>query len=133
MGVRTGPPRRRRTGFLGEWDRLVGARGVPTVPRRRGRKPRVPLADVLAGLTFHAAQASGTLGQHGAMVLPDPLSESAWADRRARLPWTIFADLMRRVLRARATRQQADAFWRGWRLIALDGTQFSLANTAAIQ
>jgi hypothetical protein len=35
-------------------------------------------------------------------------------------------------LRPRATRQQREAFWRGWRLTALDGTQFSLTNTPQI-
>jgi len=44
----------------------------------------------------------------------------------------VFADLMRRALRPRATRRQPEAFWRGWRLLALDGTQFSLTNTPQI-
>jgi hypothetical protein len=36
-------------------------------------------------------------------------------------------------LRPRATpRQHREAFWRGWRLVALDGTQFSLINTPQI-
>jgi hypothetical protein len=49
------------------------------------------------------------------------------------LPWEIFAELMRRALRPRATaRQHREAFWRGWRLVALDGTQFSLINTPQI-
>jgi hypothetical protein len=48
------------------------------------------------------------------------------------LPWEIFAELMRRLLRPRATRRQPAAFWRGWRVVALDGTQFSLTNTPQI-
>jgi DDE family transposase len=121
-----------RTGFLAAWNQLVGARGIPTLPRRRGRKPRVPLPNLLASLTFHAMQGVGTLGEHFATLFDDPLSDSACADRRARLPWAIFAELMRRVLRPQATRRQRDAFWRGWRVVALDGTQFSLANTPQI-
>ena len=40
---------------------------------------------------------------------------------------------MRRALRPRATpRQHREAFWRGRRLVALDGTQFSLINTPQI-
>jgi hypothetical protein len=40
---------------------------------------------------------------------------------------------MRRALRPRASpRQHREAFWRGWRLVALDGTQFSLINTPQI-
>ena len=40
---------------------------------------------------------------------------------------------MRRALRPRATpRQHREAFWRGWRLVGLDGTQFSLINTPQV-
>jgi DDE family transposase len=121
-----------RAGFLTAWHQLVGARGIPTLPRRRGRTPRVPLPHLLASLTFHAMQGVGTLGEHFSTLFDDALSDSACADRRARLPWAIFAELMRRVLRPRATRRERDAFWRGWRVVALDGTQFSLANTPQI-
>jgi hypothetical protein len=112
---------------------LVGGRGLPTLPRRRGRKPRVPLAGLWPALIYHMLQGPGTLAEHAAQVLDDSLVDSSWADRRARVPWALFADLMRRLLRPRATRrQQPDAFWRGWRVVALDGTQFSLTNTPQI-
>lgn len=40
---------------------------------------------------------------------------------------------MRRALRPIATRRrQPDAFWRGWRLLALDGTQYSVMNTPQV-
>jgi hypothetical protein len=116
---------------LAAWDRLVGP-WRPTLPVRRGRKPRVPVKDLLPALTFHVMQGAGTLAEHSAELFADALSESAWADRRARLPWAIFADLMRRVLRPKATRRQTNAFWRGWRLVALDGTTFSLTNTPQV-
>ena len=119
-------------GFHAAWRRLVGPRGVPTLPRRRGRKPRVPLTELLPALVFHVMQNAGTLAEHSAHLFDDALADSSWADRRARLPWTIFAELMRRALRAKATRRQPGAFWRGWRLVALDGTQFSLTNTPQI-
>jgi len=121
-----------RAGFLTAWGQMVGARGIPVIPRRRGRKPRVPLADLLAALTFHVMQGAGTLAEHFSDLFHDALADSSWADRRARMPWDIFAELMRRVLRPKATPRQRDAFWRGWRVIALDGTQFSLTNTPQI-
>lgn len=121
-----------RPGFLAAWHQLIGPRGLPRLPRRRGRKPRVPLTDLLPALIFHVMQGAGTLAEHFADLFDDSLANSSWADRRARLPWEIFAELMRRVLRPRATRRQPDAFWRGWRLVALDGTQFSLTNTPQI-
>jgi Transposase DDE domain len=116
-------------GFLGAWQRLIGPRGVPTIPPRRGRKPRVPLGDLLAALTFHVMHNAGTLAEHFAHLFEDTLADSSWADRRARVPWPIFVELLQRVLRAKATRRQPEAFWRGWRLVALDATQFSLTNT----
>lgn len=108
----------------------MGAAGLPTLPRRRGRKPRVPLTQLLPALTFHVMQGAGTLAEHFSQLFNADLADSSWSDRRTRLPWEIFADLMRRALRPQATRRQhREAFWRGWRLVALDGTQFSLTNT----
>lgn len=99
---------------------------------RRGRKPRVPTAELLPALIFHVMHGPGTLAEHSAQLFRDSLVDSSWADRRARLPWEIFAELLRRLLRPRATRRHPDAFWRGWRVVALDGTQFSLTNTPQI-
>jgi hypothetical protein len=121
------------TGFLAAWEHLVGPQGVPTVARRRGRKPRVPVSQLLPALTFHVMQDAGTLADHLFQLFRVPLADSSWSDRRLRLPWEIFADLLRRALHPRATpRQHREAFWRGWRLVALDGTQFSLINTPQI-
>jgi DDE family transposase len=120
-------------GFLAAWAQLVGARGIPTMAPRRGRKPRVPLTQLLPALTFHVMQETGTLADHLFQLFREPLADSSWSDRRLRLPWEIFAELMRRALRPRArARQHREAFWRGWRLVALDGTQFSLINTPQI-
>lgn len=125
--------RRSPTGFLGAWEDVVGPRGVPTLALRRGRKPRVPLTQLLPALTWHVMQDTGTLAEHLFQLFREPLADSSWSDRRLRLPWEIFAELMRRALRPRATaRRHRDAFWRGWRLVALDGTQFSLINTPQI-
>ncbi len=44
-------------------------------------------------------QGAGTLAEHFSELFDDSLADSSWADRRARLPWEIFAELMRRVLR----------------------------------
>jgi hypothetical protein len=117
-------------GFLAAWGELLGAILLPSVPRRRGRKPRVALASLLAALVFHVMNATGTLAEHFEMLFEDALNNSACCDRRARLPWQIFADLMQRVLRPLARRRRhPEAFWRGWLLTALDGTQHSITNT----
>jgi hypothetical protein len=119
-------------GFLNAWANMV-PNGVPQVPRRRGRKPRVPLDRILQALTFHVAEGAGTLAEHFFELFQEPLADSSWSDRRRRLPWEVFADLMRRALRPIATRRrQPDAFWRGWRVLALDGTQYSVMNTPQV-
>lgn len=119
-------------GFLDAWNRLVANWELPPLPHRRGRKPRVPLRDLLPALTFHVLSGAGTLSEHFAQRFDAPLADSSSADRRARLPWQIFTDLMQRVRRPQATRRQPDAFWRGWRVVALDDTQFGLTNTPQI-
>ena len=123
---------RRRTASWSAFDELVPPDQLPTVPPRRGRKPRVPLAALLTSLVFHVMNATGTLAEHFALLFEDALNDSSCADRRARLPWQVFADLMARALRPLARKKcHPEAFWRGWRLVALDGTQFSLSNTPA--
>jgi len=86
------PPQRRPKaphGFLAAFDELIAPDRVPTVPPRRGRKPRVPLAALLTSLVFHVMNAAGTLAEHFAPLFEDALSESACADRRARTPWQV--------------------------------------------
>jgi Transposase DDE domain len=120
------------TGFLNAWANMV-PNWMPQLPRRRGRKPRVPVTQLVSALTFHVMQGAGTLAEHFFELFQEPLANSSWSDRRIRLPWEIFADLMQRALRPIATRrEQPEAFWRGWRLIALDGTQYSVTNTPQV-
>jgi hypothetical protein len=133
MAHRARTSHRSPTGFLDAWAELVGPRGVPSVARRRGRKPRVPVTQLLPALTWHVLQDTGTLAEHLFQLFREGLADSSWSDRRLRLPWEIFAELMTQALRPRARPgPHRDAFWRGWRLIALDGTQFSLINTAQV-
>jgi len=128
----TPPSHERPGGFLGAWDDLVGPDWLPAPLQRRGRKPRVPIPQLLQALTFHVTQGAGTLAEHFFELFDEPLANSSWSDRRARLPWEVFADLMRRALRPIASRRRGEGFWRGWRLLALDGTQYSVTNTPQI-
>ncbi len=112
---------------------MVGPNWVSPPLHRRGRKPRVSIDQLLQALTFHVMQGAGTLAEHFFALFEEPLANSSWSDRRMRLPWEVFADLMRRALRPIATRRRhRDAFWRGWRLTALDGTPYSVTNTPQI-
>jgi hypothetical protein len=42
------------------------------------------------------------------------LADNPCSDRRLRLSWEIFAELMRRALLPLAARRHREAFWRGW-------------------
>jgi hypothetical protein len=122
------------TGFQAAFWESFGAVRL-ALPKRRGRRPRVPLAKVLPGLVFHFMNAAGTLAEHFAQLFAeDALCDSSLSERRARLPWEVFSELMRLGLRPLAqVATHAEAFWRGWRLVALDGTQFSLTNTPQVK
>ena len=55
----------------------MGPRGVPPVPPRRGRKPRVPVTQLLPTLTWHVMQDSGTLAEHLFQLFRTPLANSS--------------------------------------------------------
>jgi hypothetical protein len=94
----------------------------------------VPLPAVLAALVFHVMNPPGTLAEHFALLFDDALKDSSCASRRARLPWPVFAELMRRTLRPQAQpRRHPGAFWRGLRLLAMDGVQCSRTNTPQVK
>lgn len=94
----------------------------------------MPLTQLFPALIFHFMNGAGTLAQHFFHLYQAPLADSSWSDRRARLPWQVFAELMQRALRPRVQRRRhPEAFWRGWRLLAMDGTQFSVTNTPAVK
>src|SRR5258708_18707800 len=113
-GPATMPASEAPAGFLDAWANMV-PNWTPQLPRRRGRKPRVPLDHILQALTFHVTHGAGTLAEHFFELFQEPLADSSWSDRRRRLPWEVFADLMRRALRPIATRRRhPDGFWRGW-------------------
>lgn len=94
----------------------------------------MPLAKVLPALVFHFMNTAGTLAEHFAQLFEDSLADSSLSERRTRLPWEVFTELMRLGLRTLAqAATDPEAFWRGWRLVALDGTQFSLTNTPQVK
>ncbi len=49
---------------------------MPAVPRRAGRKPQVPLRELLPALVFHFMNFSGTLAQHAALLFGRSLAET---------------------------------------------------------
>jgi hypothetical protein len=72
---------------------------LPVLPQRRGRRPRVPLGRMLPALVFRVMNAAGSLAEHFAQLFDDPLADSSLSERRTRLPWAVFSELMRLGLR----------------------------------
>lgn len=90
-------------------------------------------SDCVQVLVYHALQPCGTLAAHVKELLGIQISDAALAQRRARLPWEVFARLMELALRPLAQpTKHAHAFYKGLRLVGLDGTLFSLANTPRV-
>src|SRR6266700_4244247 len=123
-----------RNGFSGAWEAQVEPTRLQALCRRHGprRGPRatVSLPRLVMGLVHHFLSGSGTFAEHMAVLLGVRRAESTVAERRAVLPWAVFAELLRAGLRERAQKKKhPQAFWRGWRVLALDGTTFSVSNT----
>ncbi len=85
------------------------------------------------GLVFHCLQGSGTLAGNIRILFRKKLAESTLSERRQIMPWEVFNSLMKAALRPKAVeKKHPGAFYKGWRLVALDGTQFSVSNTPQI-
>jgi hypothetical protein len=92
------------------------------------------LTQLLPALIFHCRSGAGTLAEHFFQLYQAPLADSSWSDRRARMPWQVFTRLMQWAVRPLVQRRRhPEAFWRGWRLLATDGTQFSVTNTPTVK
>lgn len=87
----------------------------------------------MRALVYHALQPTGTLAAHVNELFDIDISDSALAQRRARLPWEVFERLLALALRPLSNaREHPLAFYKGLRLVGLDGTLFSLTNTPQV-
>jgi hypothetical protein len=100
-------------------------------PKRPGR-PGLPLWQLMMALTYHMAAGVGSLASHLREVFTIELSDSALSQQR--LKWGVkpFLQLIDALLAPLATLAgQPYAFYKDLRIMAIDGTQFSLINTPA--
>ena len=85
------------------------------------------------GLVFHCLQDCGTLAENIRILFRIQMAESSLSERRQTLSWQVFASMMQAALRPKATpKKHPQAFYQKWRLVAVDGTQFSVGNTPQI-
>jgi len=93
----------------------------------------VPFAQFIWALVVHALSAQGSLGLHLRAMTGVQVSDSAAIQRRAGLPWEWFEALFAQILRPLAQRSaHPESFYHGHRLLALDGSEWSLRNTASV-
>jgi hypothetical protein len=87
---------------------------------------------LLAAILFHYTVTwAGTLAEHLFWLMGIQMSDGTLSERRQALPVVVFEELLRRLL-CPLNLASAQAFYRGWRLVAIDGVSFSLPNTAQV-
>jgi hypothetical protein len=83
-------------------------------------------------LVVHALGACGSLGHHLRTMSGTDISDAAAHERRQGLSWAWFEALFSSVLRPLAkSKEHPESFYQGMRLLGVDGSQWSLRNTAA--
>jgi len=100
---------------------------VPRTP------PKLTAPQLVTGLIYHQLQPAGTLAEHAAELHGITMSDSAHTQRRQGLPVELFEEVMQAALQPLADpERQPECFFHGWRVIGIDGTQWSVTNTPAI-
>src|ERR1022692_2487319 len=99
-------------------------------PKPRGQRPKLSGSQLVQSLVFHILCGVGTLAAHVQQLTGVKVSDSDLSQRRAAAGVGVFETIVRAALRPLATLQEhPSAFYRGWRLVAIDGSQTSVSNT----
>ena len=116
--------------FAARFDRAALQRLWKRHQRQR-RRSELAFPELLLALLYHVLMASGSLQEHVAELTGLALSGSALSQRRQRLQPALFEQILDLVLTRRAdAKRQPHAFYKGLRLLGVDGTCFALTNTA---
>lgn len=99
-----------------------------------GKPPRLPASDLIAGLAWHVMQPGGTYASHVKMLTGEKLSDSALSERRQSLGTAPWCDALGAFLRPIANQYlHPHAFYKELRLVGVDGTTLSVANTPSMK
>ena len=123
--------------FVADFERLLSVNTLQAILAEHGPLPRglaqVSGPELLVGLVYHVSQPRGTLATHLHALTGKKISDSAASQRRLTMPWEVFEAILAQALVPLADPQrQPEAFYAGLRLVGIDGTQFSCANTPRI-
>lgn len=124
-------------GFLSLLLKRINWDGLNSLQHRKhaaGRpERRLARGRLLAATIFHYTVTwAGTLGEHLFWLLGIKMSESSLSERRQALPFTVFEELLSRVLRP-LINPGPHALYKELRLSAMDGVGFSLANSPTVK
>lgn len=125
------------TSFIESFEQLVPIKDIEPICSKyhsgRGAPPKLTCAKVIIGLIYHFFASSGTFAAHIQRIFEMKISNSGLSQRRSRLFFEIFEDIMKVALYPLATEEKnPECFYTGYRLVSIDGTQFSAQNTSAI-
>jgi hypothetical protein len=99
-----------------------------------GAPPRLRDVDLMAGLVFHVCQSAGVLSEHVYQITGKRISDGSLSERRQTMDWPLWMALVRKSCGPLAQgSQHPGAFYKGWRLIGIDGTTWNVANTPPIK
>jgi hypothetical protein len=101
-------------------------------PRPR-RVPLMSAEQVVSGSIYHQLQDSGTVAKNCKKLHGISRSDSAHTQRRQNLPVDLFEQLQSVALQPLAQESlHPDCFYGGYRLVGIDGSQFSVLSAPAI-
>ncbi len=123
--------------FMNAFSRLISPGRLREILRRHGPAkrctPTVKAQYLVSALVFHLLRGMGTICENLWHLHGKKLSASSMSERRQNLPWKVFETIMGEALAPLAKeKKHPGAFYRGWRLVGIDGTQFSVSNTPQI-
>jgi hypothetical protein len=99
-----------------------------------GAPPKLKDVELIAGLVFHVCQDAGVLSEHIHQLIGQRFSDSSLSERRQTMDWPLWVALVSHACGplAQETRHP-DAFYKGRRLIGIDGSTWNVANTPPIK
>jgi len=99
-----------------------------------GAPPKLKDADLIPSLIYHVCQNAGVLSQHVHQLTGKHHSDSSISERRQTMDWPLWMALLGQACGPLAQNtQHPGAFYKGWRLIGIDGSTWNVANTPPIK
>lgn len=120
--------------FLGVLERMIPRTELQRLCASSApRAQKVSSDQLVTSLIYHQLQQGGTLAAHTEKLHGIEMSDSAHAQRRQDLSVELFEQILDTALQPLADPNgQPECFYEGYRLVGVDGTQWSVGNTPQI-